>query len=313
MKPIIYPEMWREVTKDNIIETFKVDDQMYIFDEVNSARMYLLVGKTGAFLFDTGFGFQEFRSKIEAITDLPLTVVCSHGHDDHIYGAYQFDEAYINEADYELMMSNDNPEQLAKQILARKYKTPNIEELVDREEYLKLDIKKCSWKLVTPGDKFDLGGLTVEIYPLPGHTKGSIAAYCPERKALFCGDAMSKNHQLVYGQSLEISSTPQEFIGALTTLCKLDVESVWPGHGDTPVDGDLVSDTREMLIHFAHEADPAKDGKEHTGPFIFGPKDGSKKRMVYTFHYKDLYMTYHPGHLDQIHKFMAEHNGAVEQ
>lgn len=312
MKPIIYPEMWREVTKDNIIQTFKVDDQMYIFDEVNSARMYLLVGKTGAFLFDTGFGFQEFRSKIEAITDLPLTVVCSHGHDDHIYGAYQFDEAYINEADYELLMSNDNPEQLAKQILARKYKTPNIDELVDREEYLKLDIKKCHWKFVKPGDKFDLGGLTVEIYPLPGHTKGSIAAYCPERKALFCGDAMSKNHQLVYGQSLEISSEPQEFIAALTRLCKLAVETVWPGHGDTPAGADLISDTREMLIHFAHEADPAKDGKEHTGPSIFGPKNGNKKRMTYTFHYKDLYMTYNPGHLDQIHRFMATHNGAVE-
>lgn len=312
MQPIIYPEMWREVTKENMIQVFQVDDQMYIFDEVNSARMYLLVGKTGAFLFDTGFGFKEFRSQIEKITSLPLTVVCSHGHDDHIYGAHQFDEAYICEADYDLLMSNDNPEQLAKQILARKYKTPNIEELVDREEYLKLDIKKCRWKFVKEGDIFDLGGLTVEIYGLPGHTKGSIAAYCPERKALFCGDAMSKNHQLVYGQSLEISSTPQEFIRALSKLCTLDVQSVWPGHGNTPVDGDLVADTRQMLIHFAHEADPEKDGRENTGPSIFGPKPNGKKRMTYQFSYKDLYMTYNPGHLDQIRAYMKEHDGAVE-
>lgn len=309
MKPIIYPEMWRKVTKDNIIQKFKVDDQMYIFDEVNSARMYLLVGKTGAFLYDTGFGFQEFRSQIEEITDLPLTVVCSHGHDDHIYGAFQFEEAYIHEADYDLLMSNDNPKQLEKQILARKYKTPEIEELVDREEYLKLDIKKCKWKFVKEGDKFDLGGLTVEIFALPGHTKGSIAAYCPERKALFCGDAMSKNHKLVYGQALEVSSTPQEFIRALTKLCKLDVERVWPGHGDTPAPASLVADTREMLIRFAHEADLEKDGEEHNGPAIFGPQG---KRMVYHFHHKDLFMSYHPGHLTQIREYMAEHDGAVE-
>lgn len=309
MNPIIYPEMWRKVTKDNIIQKFKVDDQMYIFDEVNSARMYLLVGKTGAFLYDTGFGFQEFRSQIEEITDLPLTVVCSHGHDDHIYGAYQFEEAYIHEADYDLLMSNDNPKQLEKQILARKYKTPEIEELVDREEYLKLDIKKCRWKFVKEGDKFDLGGLTIEIFALPGHTKGSIAAYCPERKALFCGDAMSKNHKLVYGQALEVSATPQEFIRALTTLSKLDVESVWPGHGDTPAPASLVADTREMLIRFAHEADLEKDGEEHNGPAIFGP---SGKRMVYHFHHKDLFMSYHPGHLTQIREYMQEHDGAVE-
>lgn len=309
MKPIIYPEMWRKVTKDNIIQKFKVDDQMYIFDEVNSARMYLLIGKAGAFLYDTGFGFQEFRSQIEEITDLPLTVVCSHGHDDHIYGAFQFEEAYIHEADYDLLMSNDNPKQLEKQILARKYKTPEIEELVDREEYLKLDIKKCSWKFVKPGDKFDLGGLTIEIFALPGHTKGSIAAYCPERKALFCGDAMSKNHKLVYGQALEVSATPQEFIRALTVLSQLDVESVWPGHGDTPAPASLVTDTREMLIRFAHEADLEKDGEEHNGPAIFGPQG---KRMVYHFHHKDLFMSYHPGHLDQIREYMKEHDGAVE-
>lgn len=309
MKPIIYPEMWRKVTKDNIIQKFKVDDQMYIFDEVNSARMYLLVGNTGAFLYDTGFGFQEFRSQIEEITDLPLTVVCSHGHDDHIYGAFQFEEAYIHEADYDLLMSNDNPKQLEKQILARKYKTPEIEELVDREEYLKLDIKKCHWKFVKPGDKFDLGGLTIEIFALPGHTKGSIAAYCPERKALFCGDAMSKNHKLVYGQALEVSATPQEFIRALTVLSKLDVESVWPGHGDTPAPANLVTDTREMLIRFAHEADLEKDGEEHSGPAIFGPQG---KRMVYHFHHKDLFMSYHPGHLTQIREYMKEHDGAVE-
>lgn len=309
MNPIIYPEMWRKVTKDNIIQKFKVDDQMYIFDEVNSARMYLLVGKTGAFLYDTGFGFQEFRSQIEEITDLPLTVVCSHGHDDHIYGAYQFEEAYIHEADYDLLMSNDNPKQLEKQILARKYKTPEIEELVDREEYLKLDIKKCKWKFVKEGDKFDLGGLTIEIFALPGHTKGSIAAYCPERKALFCGDAMSKNHKLVYGQALEVSATPQEFIRALTTLSRLDVESVWPGHGDTPAPASLVADTREMLIRFAHAADLEKDGEEHNGPAIFGPQG---KRTVYHFHYKDLFMSYHPGHLTQIREYMQEHDGAVE-
>lgn len=309
MKPIIYPEMWRKVTKDNIIQKFKVDDQMYIFDEVNSARMYLLVGETGAFLYDTGFGFQKFRSQIEEITDLPLTVVCSHGHDDHIYGAFQFEEAYIHEADYDLLMSNDDPKQLEKQILARKYKTPEIEELVDREQYLKLDIKKCNWKFVKPGDKFDLGGLTIEIFALPGHTKGSIAAYCPERKALFCGDAMSKNHKLVYGQALEVSSTPQEFIRALTVLSKLDVESVWPGHGDTPAPASLVADTREMLIRFAHEADLEKDGEEHNGPAIFGPQG---KRMVYHFHHKDLFMSYHPGHLTQIREYMEEHDGAVE-
>ena len=86
MEQIICPEKKRVVTKENIVELKRVNEHLSILDEVNTAYMYLFTGSKGALLFDTGYVFTDFRPLIKQVTDLPLTVVCSHGHDDHVLG-----------------------------------------------------------------------------------------------------------------------------------------------------------------------------------------------------------------------------------
>ena len=310
MEPIICPEKYRVVTKDSIIVRKKADDWLYIFDEVNSVMMYLIVGEERALLFDTGYGFVPFRHLIDEVTDKPLTVVCSHGHDDHILGCFQFGEAWIGDGDLELCLSNDNPEQKEKQIISRRNKTPDIDALVDRDAYFATTLENCKFHIAHDGDVFDLGGLTLRVYAIPGHTKGSIGLYCPEKKAVFTGDTVMKNHVVVYGQALEVSGTPQEFIHALTRLEALDIETVWPAHGNAPAEKEYLTKTREMLIDWAHNGDIEKDSRnfERKPNSPFG--NPNVKKGKYT--YKDVFMTYHPGHLDQIHAFMAAHGGAVE-
>lgn len=39
------------------------------------------------------------------------------------------------------------------------------------------------------GDRFDLGGVTCEVYEVPGHTGDSLAFFIPEIRALFAGEA----------------------------------------------------------------------------------------------------------------------------
>lgn len=312
MEAIKGPSKWKPITKDNIVVREKINDWMYLFDEVNCTYFYLILGEKKALLFDTGYAFTNIRPLVDEIVgDKPLYVVCSHGHDDHVLGCSQFREAYLNFADWDLCMKNDNPEQLEKQILARRESAPDIDNLVNREEYYKTSFANTKFLPVKDGDVFDLGGITLRVYAIPGHTKGSIALYSPEKKAIFTGDVMTKGQPLIYGQSLEISSEPQEFIRALSRVKALDVDIVWPAHGDAPVDPSLISDTRDMLIAFAHDADLEKDSYLIPGPHIFGPKtDGP--RIGYRFHYKDLSINYNKGHLTQIRDYMAANNGAVE-
>ncbi len=309
MEPIICPEKYRVIDKDNIIVRKKVSDWLYILDEVNCTYMYLIIGKEKALLIDAGYGFTQFRHLIDEVTDLPLTVVCTHGHDDHVLGCTQFPQAYLNERDFDLLWSNDNPVQKEKQIVARRESAPDIDNLIDKETYCNTSLRSCEFLPVSDGDVFDLGGITLQVYPIPGHTKGSIALYCPEKKAIFTGDTVMKNHRVIYSQALEISAPPQEFIAALTRIEKLDIETVWPAHGNVPVEPEYIGKTRELLIDWAHHGDIEKDRMTQPTKSLFG-KPGQPRPGLY--YYQDIYMSYHQGHLEQIHEFMAEHDGTVE-
>ena len=54
------------------------------------AISYLIVGSTRAMLFDTGIGVAPIRPVVESLTSLPVTVLNSHTHFDHVGGNWEF-------------------------------------------------------------------------------------------------------------------------------------------------------------------------------------------------------------------------------
>ena len=65
--------------------------------------MELFVGTERALLLDTGFGFGDLKGAVRSITDLPLVIVCTHGHSDHTFGNGLFTEpVYLDERDMDL-------------------------------------------------------------------------------------------------------------------------------------------------------------------------------------------------------------------
>lgn len=301
MEVIFDESKFRELTKDNLVERIKVTDYLYILDEVNSARMYLIIGNEHALLFDTGYGFTDFRPLIKEVTELPLYVVCSHGHDDHIYGNDLFDEVCMSEADYELAMTYDNEVSRDKLIRSRYAKTPNIEEIIDREAYMKRSLTKCRYRFVKQGDVFDLGGLHLTVQELPGHTKGSIGLFLEETGDFFTGDVLMYHHNFMYGHGIEWSDTPDRYIKGLVEAAKLDIKKIWPAHGTVPASRELIDDAIEMFKSWALNANPEED-LEKVG-LVFG------KACLY--HYKDMVLAYKEQHLNEIREYMAAHDGQI--
>lgn len=70
----------------------------------------LIIGSEKALLWDTNFGILDLKAFVESLTDLPLIVVDSHGHVDHMNGNYQFPEVYLHPLDFELALRHSNPE-----------------------------------------------------------------------------------------------------------------------------------------------------------------------------------------------------------
>ena len=148
---------------------------IYLMDEAHEATGYLVVGRDRACVIDTMNGYNDLHAAVRKLTDKPLTVVNTHGHPDHVFGNIYFDEAYMHPA--------DGP-------LAREFvKEPEFIEFC-REKGLSMP----PFRDILPGDTIDLGGRTLVVYGLPGHTPGGILLLLKEERILFTGDSV--NHHL---------------------------------------------------------------------------------------------------------------------
>lgn len=159
---------------------------------------YLIVGKKKALLLDAGWGYGDLKEVVESITDLPVTLVLSHGHPDHVGSAVQFEEAYLNEKDFNMVKSQSQIE-LRRKLMLR-YVPNDFEESRDLWQaprtapYIPLDERMI----------FDLGDLTVLPFDLPGHSAGSMVFIIPEERIAIFGDAVSHPTLIVFDNSSKI-------------------------------------------------------------------------------------------------------------
>ena len=173
---------------------------------------YLIVGDTKAVLLDTGWGYGDLKAIVESITDLPITLVLSHAHPDQIGGDIQFGEAYLNERDFHMLPSQSSLE--LRRRLMKKYAPSDFEETEElwqeqrAEPYIPLDENII----------FNLGGLTILPFPVPGHSPGNMVFIIPEERIAIFGDAISHPTLIVFDNSPSI----QEHYDALVKLKEVD-------------------------------------------------------------------------------------------
>ena len=75
-------------------EVFQIDENTWRIEEYNSlcnVYMYLLTGEREALLIDAGYGNIPLDQIVASLTTLPVQVILTHGHYDHIGGTGLFD------------------------------------------------------------------------------------------------------------------------------------------------------------------------------------------------------------------------------
>lgn len=159
---------------------------VWLFDEDHDATGYLVAGSSLAMVIDTMCGKENLMDIVRTITDLPVIVVNTHGHGDHIGGNWAFETAYMNPADL-----------------------PIVTDMLNDPE-VKQSIENTGWTFpefqpIRGGDVFDLGGLTCEIIDLPGHTPGGICVLLKEERILFTGDGINRWLWMQLEDSLPLS------------------------------------------------------------------------------------------------------------
>lgn len=204
--------------------TVLIEDGLYRIVDVLGNHAYLVLGVSRALLVDSCGGIGNIRECVESLTNLPVTVALTHGHDDHLSGAYWYEEACLSPLDggsrcWELV--EDHSSRIFQQVVA--------EGLVDEGVPFSLrDGCRPREVALRDGDAFDLGGRMVRAVALPGHTAGSVGYLIEDLRILLSGDAITPIMCLFFDESLTI----EEWRSTLEHMQTLPFDVFYTGHHD---------------------------------------------------------------------------------
>lgn len=227
----------------------------------SAVMCWLFIGKSGAMLIDTAYGFEDLRQVVRDLTPLPVTVVNSHGHVDHTGGNFFFDSpVYIHREDVEVYRRHSQPEM--HRLMEKPLSLFNLlffwRTLVPRDPE-RNDERRAgfdSWAFLKEGDVFDLGGLTAEVIEIPGHTQGSVAVYFLEKELMVTSDGANPAVWLFLPESARLSVYRE----SLKKLKAYSPRYILTGHSADLMLGKVLDD----WLHVAENPDLAhgKQGKE---------------------------------------------------
>jgi len=243
--------------------------------------LFLVEGTEEAVLIDTGVGFAGLRETVEQLTQKPLCVILTHMHPDHAGGTAAFDKVYLHPADLPLAGEMGLEGRMGYAMGSMRGAALSADDFIPAPEAGKVFLP------LGEGDVFDLGGISLQIIHVPGHTPGSCCVLLREEKAILFGDACNANTLLMWGTPVSVY---EKSLRHLKTF-RDRFDTVYYSHGPKPEGpGCSLEDNLELCDRILSRTDDAVP-TEFLGmkalraadihPW-FARKDGKYGNIVYT-------------------------------
>jgi glyoxylase-like metal-dependent hydrolase (beta-lactamase superfamily II) len=180
LERVTVPDQWFEVyrIRPGVFAIYEPHQQ----EEVIS---YLVLGTKRAVLFDTGMGISDMKKLVQHLTPLPISVLNSHTHNDHVGDNWRFDDIYGMDTDFTRADAKGSKADAQEEITADAI-CGELPAGFDAASYATRPFHITHW--LHGGEKIDLGGRILEVIPTPGHTPDSIALLDAGNGLLFTGD-----------------------------------------------------------------------------------------------------------------------------
>lgn len=222
--------------------------------------MYLVEGSERAALIDTGSGAGSLKEYVASLTSLPIIVLITHGHVDHAMGTPEFDTVYMSSIDNDMYMEHRDFE-VRKGYLSGSPEFSKVEE----SDYIPLGTCE-NFHDLKEGDVFDLGGVTIETFACPGHTRGSMVFLLREERTLLTGDACNGFTFLFDSSCLGLTSYENNLRALEEKVAgRYDRTYVSHGPGDSP---------KELVAGVIDLCEKIKAGTVDNVPYQFGDRGG---------------------------------------
>lgn len=188
---------------------------------------YLIVGDDKAVMFDTGNGIGDIRAVVDSLTDLPVVVVNSHAHSDHVGGNFQFDAIVSIDTAYGRDRARGLPNEDVRIELSADALCRDIPGELTLDSYvIHPYADKITW--VEDGHTIDIGGHVLEIRHMPGHSPGSIVLLDRERGFLWTGDTYYPGPIWLFAPGTDFAAY-RDTIHRLAELAS-EFQHVFPAH-----------------------------------------------------------------------------------
>lgn len=183
-----YKKLERVKVADAWFEVYRVQPGVFAIYEPHQSEeviSYLILGEKRAVLFDTGMGISDIKRVTAELTPLPVSVVNSHTHNDHVGGNWLFNDVYGMDTDFTRASAKGSRDDAQAEIAPGEI-CGALPAGFDAAAYATKPFHITHW--LRDGDKIDLGGRVLQIVATPGHTPDAISLLDEKHGLLFTGD-----------------------------------------------------------------------------------------------------------------------------
>ena len=238
--PLVYadsaaPTVASDAAPADWFHVIQLDDSTYAISEPKYSQQnvsYLLIGTRSALLFDTGPGVYSIRQTVSKLTNVPVLVLPSHLHFDHVGRIDEF-------PNIALVSTPTLRQQAARGALSE-----------STDQFLlpsKHEFRVSRW--LDAGQTLDLGGRRITVLSTPGHTPESVTLVDSDRHRIFTGDLLNRFATLANVPGSDI----QQLAKSVAQVAKIASAGsiAYEAHAERPISADELRQASERIAEIA--------------------------------------------------------------
>ena len=220
---IEYTSLHRIPLDETWFEVYSVAPGVFAIYEPHQSEEtigYLITGRQRALLFDTGMGIGDVKNVTSDLTKLPIVVLNSHTHHDHVGGNWQFDTVYGMDTKFTRANAKGSRDAAQREVAPAEI-CGDLPKGFDKQAYATKPWKITAYK--HDRDRIDLGGRSLEILATPGHAPDSICLFDREHRLLFTGDTYYPGEIWLFDPATDLAAYDASIrrLAALTPQVKI--------------------------------------------------------------------------------------------
>jgi len=228
--------------KDSWFTVNQIDNTTFAISEYGhweQVHSYLLIGKEKAALIDTGLGIDNIKRITDQLTNLPIIVLTTHVHWDHIGSHGEFKNIYVHKDEEDWLVNGIKKlsiEQIRKDV-SRDITIPTPETF-NPDTYKPFQGNPTG--LLNDGDEIEIGNRKLTIYHTPGHSPGHISILDNSKGYLFTGDLLYDGTP-VY--AFFPTTNPVDLTQSLKKISNIpNVTKIYGGHNTIGLEASLLQE-----------------------------------------------------------------------